>query len=161
MSKRTIAIIGATEKIGSVFSKNLAKANYRLLLFDHNEKKLNALVNEIKTSSPSADIDYMNCVANASWEADIIIPGVAFGNEKELAEKVKPFANRKVIINFSSEDLQKILPGAVVVKVSGFDDLGGTNKEIVIDGNEEEAIQIASEMIKAAGFTAGYFKKNK
>ncbi len=158
MSKRTIAIIGATEKIGSVFSKSLAKANDRLLLFDYNEKKLNTLVREIKRSSPLADIDFMNCVANASWEADIIIPVVAV-SEKELIEKIKPFTNRKIVINLLSEDLQKLLPGATVVNVSGLNEVNQANKELSIDGNDEEAIQTATEIIRLAGFAPVILKK--
>jgi polyisoprenoid-binding protein YceI len=158
MSKRTIAIIGATEKVGSVFSKKLANAGYRLLLFDHNETKLTALASEIKKSSPLADVDYMNCVANASWEADIIIPDIS-ANQKDLAEKIKPFTNRKIIISFSDEDLQKLLPGAMIVKVFGVNEATNANEELLIESDNEEAVQITNEILKNAGFVPVTLKK--
>jgi polyisoprenoid-binding protein YceI len=159
MSKRTIAIIGATEKMGSAFSKNLAKSNYRLLLFDHNEKKLNALAREIKKSVPSADIDFMNCAASATWEADVIIPDFPTGSEKELVQKIEPFTNRKIVISFSNENLQKILPGATIVKISGPDGTMKAKGKLLIDGNDDEAIRTATEIIRAAGFVPVIFKK--
>jgi polyisoprenoid-binding protein YceI len=159
MSKRTIAIIGATGKMGLDLSKNLAQAGYRLLLFDHNETKLTVLAGEIKKLSPSADIDYMNCAANASWEADVIIPNIVAAHQKELAEKIKPFTNRKIVISFSDENLQELLPGATVVKVFGTNETAKANKDLLMNSDNEEAIQITSEILKDAGFVPVALKK--
>src|SRR6266498_4724154 len=117
MSKKTIAIIGATENMGSALAKSLAKGNYRLLLFAHDTKKLNSLAEEIKKQTLSADIEPMGCAAEASWEADIIIPDIPVNEENEMAKKIRQFANRKIVITNGKEDLQKLLPGARVIRV--------------------------------------------
>lgn len=159
VSTKTIAITGATGKIGTALSKNLARSNYRLLLFDHNEEKLSSLVQGIKNIVPSADIDFMNCLASASWEADIVIANVHGGNEEELAEKIEPFTNRKIVINFSDEELQKILPGATVVNVSGDKGFLEPNEKLFINGNDDEAIETTADILKTAGFVPVITKK--
>ncbi|MFI5186838.1 MAG: YceI family protein [Chitinophagales bacterium] len=169
MSKKTIAIIGATGNIGSVLSKRLAKSNFRLLLFDHNTKKLTSLVNEIKNASPSAEIEFMSCAGDASWEADIIIPDIPAGEEKELAEKIIQFTNRKIVLLISNgketEDMQKLLPGAKVIKVSGrfnfIENPDRVNEELLIEGTDDEALETAKEIIKGAGFKPVSLKEFK
>jgi len=89
MAKKTIAIIGATSKMGSATAKIIAKANYRLLLFGYDRKKLNSLAEEIRITNPSVEIDCMDCAANASWEADIIIPAIPFSVQNEIAQKIQ------------------------------------------------------------------------
>ncbi len=178
MSKKTIAIIGATGNMGSAIAKNLAKGNYRLLLLAHDAKKLNKLSKEIKSTTPSADIDCMGCEKDASWEADIIIPAVPFSAEKEIAEKIRQVANRKIVISISNplnetydslvtspgtsaaEELQKLLPGAKVVKAfntsfaANFSQpvIDGKRSDAFIAGDDEEAVQTVSEMVKIIGF---------
>src|SRR5215208_7186135 len=101
-TKKTIAIIGASGNMGSAISKSLAKSGYRLLLFAHNAGKVNALIKEIKDSTPSADIEYRSCPLDASWEADIIIPAVNYGVEKEVAAKIREVATQKIVISISN-----------------------------------------------------------
>ena len=161
MPKKVIAIIGATEKLGSVFSKNLAKHKYRLLLFDHDESKLNFLAKEIKKATPKADIECMNCPMDASWEADIVITDIH--DENELIQKTKPFANRKIVLSifYASEEqeLEKLLAGARLVKIfitrTAANFLNSENEErieLVLDSNDEEAIETATKILKEAGF---------
>jgi predicted dinucleotide-binding enzyme len=161
MPKKVIAIIGATEKLGSVFSKNLAKHKYRLLLFDHDESKLNFLAKEIKKATPKADIECMNCPMDASWEADIVITDIH--DENELIQKTKPFANRKIVLSifYASEEqeLEKLLAGARLVKIfitrTAANFLNSENEErieLVLDSNDEEAIETATRILKEAGF---------
>ena len=151
MSRKIIAIIGATGKRGSTLSKAMAKSNYRLLLFDHDTEKLDALVNEIKRNDPLSDIEFMSCEGDASWEADIIVPDIPAGQEKELAQKIAPFSNRKIVLNISknsaAHELQKLLPGASVINV-----IEDTNRELLIDGNDDEALKTAAEILQAAGY---------
>jgi len=162
MSNRTIAIIGASGKIGSAFSKGLAKSNYRLLLFDYDTKNLKLLAEEIKRSSPSADVEYMNCATEASWEADIIIPDIPAGGEKELAKKIEPFTNRKIVMRFLSanetETLQSLLPGASVAKIFnpagavGLNDFPSEPAELQIMTDDVETGEICSEILRVAGY---------
>src|SRR6266496_20532 len=168
MSTKTIAIIEATGNIGSGFAKKLAKGSYRLLLFAHESKKLNSLAEEIRTQTPTVDLDCMGCAAEASWEADIIISIVPLDEEREMAKKIEPFANRKSLVSISNEKnynlinpkgigetkrLQKLLPGAKVVKLfnMSFDTNGIKNLPFVI-GNDEEALKMVKELLEIAGF---------
>ena len=50
-TKQTIAIIGATGNMGSALAKTLSRGNNRLLLFANNQEKVQALVDEIKSSN--------------------------------------------------------------------------------------------------------------
>jgi predicted dinucleotide-binding enzyme len=102
-----------------VIAKNLARDNYRLLLFG-------------KILNPLADIECLHCVVDASWEADIIISAVPAGTETQLAEKIREVATQKILLIVSNpqeraaadhthsksgvEEIQKLLPNSKVVK---------------------------------------------
>jgi 8-hydroxy-5-deazaflavin:NADPH oxidoreductase len=173
MAKKTIAIIGATGKTGSAVSKRLAKENYRLLLFDDDRKTLNSLAQEIRAINPLADIDCMGCAADASWEADIIIPAVPSCSQKDIAQKIKPYANRKIVISIpdslnetknklgsstdtdNAEELQTLLPGAKVVNAitffrSDFSQLSieGNQEDAFFAGDDKEALEAIAEILK-------------
>ena len=104
-TKQTIAVIGATGNMGSAISKSLSKGNYRLLLCANEQdkgRKVQALVQQIKSENASADVEGIDCSVQATWEADIIIAAVPFEAEKEVAEKIKEMANQKIVISIAN-----------------------------------------------------------
>ena len=177
-TKQTIAVIGASGNMGSAISKSLSKGNYRLLLFSNEKEKTEALINEIKNSHAAADLEALECPTDASWEADVIILAVPFQAEKELAEKIREVANQKIVISIANplneayeglvtspgtsaaEELQKLLPNAKVVKAFNTTFaadfitpvIDGKQVDSFIAGNDEEALQIISELVTTAGF---------
>ena len=175
MAKKTIAIIGATEIMGAAIAKNLSKRNYRLLLFGHEVEKMDSLVAEIKCLSPTTDIEYLHCLVDASWEADIIISALPCGGEKQIADRIREVATQKIVIICSSqmdsgeivssrisaaEELQNLLPYSKIVKTfnstlaSDIARLTAEGQEIdsFIAGNDPEAVQIVREIVSNAGF---------
>ena len=177
-TKKTIAIIGASGNMGSAIAKKLSKGNYRLLLIANHQEKVQQLINEIKSSNPSADVDSMGCPFDACWEADIIIPAVHYKVEREVAEKIKQVATQKVVVSISNplnenydglvtapdtsaaEELQKYLPDSKVVKAFNTVFAGdfsqtvidGKQADVFIAGNDEEALTTVSELVAEAGF---------
>ena len=177
-TKQTIAVIGATGNMGSAISKSLSKGNYRLLLCSDNKGKVGLIVNDIKSDNSSADVEAIDCSAQASWEADIIIAAVPYAAEKEVAEKIREMANQKIVISITNpvndtynglvtapdtsaaEELQKLLPNSKVVKAfnttfaADFSTpvIDGKQVDAFIAGNNEEALQTVSELVSAAGF---------
>jgi 8-hydroxy-5-deazaflavin:NADPH oxidoreductase len=177
-TKQTIAVIGATGNMGTAISKSLAKGNYRLLLRANDQEKLQLILNEIKTTTPSADIEAMACPVDASWEADIIIAAVPYGAEKEVADKIREVANQKIVISIANplnetydglvtapdtsaaEELQKLLPHSKVVKAFNTTFaadfaapvIDGKQVDAFIAGNDADALQTVSELVRTAGF---------
>jgi 8-hydroxy-5-deazaflavin:NADPH oxidoreductase len=173
MAKEIIAIIGATGILGSAMAKNLAKGKYRLLLFGHDET-LEVLAAEIRSCNPSADVDCLSCIVDASWEADIIISAVPAGTEKQIAEKIKQVATQKIVIAItnspdlsnasgnidSAGELQRLLPDSKVAKallatpVANFIRLvtDGGQIDSLITGNDQDALRAAKKIITTAGF---------
>lgn len=177
-TKKTIAIIGASGKMGSAIATNLSKSNYRLLLFAQQKEKLKMIADEIKQLNHEADVECSGCAFDASWEADIIIPAVNYEAEKEVAERIKDVATQKIVVSISNpfnekldglttmpdtsagEELQQYLPNAKVVKA--FNTILAANfKQPVIDGkpldsfiagNDKEAVDTVSELVAATGF---------
>ena len=175
---KTIAIIGASGNMGSAIAKSLAASSYRLLLFGKEEKKLRSIYKEIKAANKSADAEIIGCAANASWEADIIIAAVPFAAEKELAEKIKQVATGKIVISISNplndtysglvtdgntssaEELQKLLPHSKVIKAFNTTFAGDFSQPVIdgktvdafIAGNDEEALETVSDVVRSAGF---------
>jgi NADPH-dependent F420 reductase len=177
-TKQTIAIIGATGSMGSAISKSLAKGNYRLLLKSKDDDKLKDLVKTIKSVSKKADVEPIQCPAEASWEADVIILAVPYEAEKEITEQIREVANQKVVVSITNplnqtfdglvttpgtsaaEELQKLLPGSKVVKAfnttfaADFSSpvIDGKQVDAFIAGDDEEALERVKEMVTVAGF---------
>jgi 8-hydroxy-5-deazaflavin:NADPH oxidoreductase len=177
-TKQTIAIIGATGNMGSAIAKSLSRGNYRLLLKAGKSKALHALINNIKKKDPAADVEASVCPKDASWEADIIILAIPYAAEGQVAERIKEVANQKIVISIANplnetydglvtapgssaaEELQKRLPYSKVVKAfnttfaADFATpvIDGKQTDAFIAGNDEEAVQIVTELVQTAGF---------
>jgi len=177
-TNKTIAIIGASGNMGSAIAKSLANSPYRLLLFGKEEAKLKSLLHEVKNTNKLADAEIIACAADASWEADIIIAAVPFAAEKELAEKIKQVATGKIVISISNplnetytgmvtdsntssaEELQKLLPHSKVIKAFNTTFAGDFSQPVIdgktidafIAGNDDEALETVSNVVRSAGF---------
>jgi 8-hydroxy-5-deazaflavin:NADPH oxidoreductase len=177
-TKQTIAVIGASGNMGSAISKSLSKGNYRLLLFSDEKDALETVINNIKSSTPSADVESIDCSAQASWEADIIIAAVPYQAEKEVAEKIREQASQKIVVSIANplndtfnglvtapdtsaaEELQKLLPHSKVIKAfnttfaADFSTpvIDNTQVDAFIAGNDEDALQTVSDLVATAGF---------
>jgi NADPH-dependent F420 reductase len=174
--KQTIAIIGATGNMGSAIARSLAKESNRLLLFSKSLEKSQALAEEL--NKDTSVVEPIDCSYNASWEADIIILAVPYEAEKALAEKIKQVANQKIVISISNpvnsefnglvtdpatsaaEELQKLLPNSKVIKTfnttfaADFANpvIDGKQVDAFIAGNDKEALETVTELVKTAGF---------
>jgi 8-hydroxy-5-deazaflavin:NADPH oxidoreductase len=177
-TRKIIAIIGATGNMGSAISRSLSKGNYQLLLCSNEPLKALDIVADIKKSNPAADVEAVDCAAQASWEADIIIAAVPYAAEREVAEKIREVANQKIVISIANplndtydalvtapdtsaaEELQRLLPNSKVVKAfnttfaADFQTpvIAGKQVDAFIAGNDEEALETVSELVSTAGF---------
>jgi NADPH-dependent F420 reductase len=177
-TKQTIAIIGASGSMGSAISKSLSKGNYRLLLSSNDRANVDSLIKDITNSNSSADIEAIDFSKDATWQADIIISAVPFQAEKEVAAMIKEVANQKIVISIANplndaydglvtapdtsaaEELQKLLPNAKVVKAfnttfaADFTTpvIDGKQVDSFLAGNDDEAVETVSELVRTAGF---------
>lgn len=176
---KTIAIVGATGKMGSAIAKSLAGANgYRLLLMAGDNEKLAEVKRNIEAIKPAAEVDVITCAKDASWEADIIILATPYGAEGELAEKVREVATGKIVVSISNplnstfddlivpaatsaaEELQRLLPDSHVVKAfnttfaADFERpvIHGERVDTFIAGNNSDAVEVVSNLVAQAGF---------
>lgn len=175
--KTTIAIIGAGGNMGKGIATALAsKSNYRLLLCDNDLVTTEALAKDLKRTNPNADVEAIDCSANASWEADIVIPAIPYSAQKSVAEKIKPFVNQKIVVSLvnpmnetmtalatdssAAEELQLLLPNAKVVKAFNTT-FAGTFYEPVVDsvpvdvfvaGDDEQSVKAVSKLAKTIGY---------
>jgi predicted dinucleotide-binding enzyme len=150
--KKTIAIVGATEKRGTEIASHLASANYRLLLVSHDMNRLAEVTEKILQAEPVAEIDSLECVKDGCWEADVILFAIACKQEKQVAELMKEVATQKIVVSISderntTEELQQLLPYSKIVKVSM-----DSSNEITITGNDEEANAEIADIFKNAGY---------
>ncbi len=176
--KTTIAIIGASGSMGSALARNISRANYRVLLFDKNRTELESLLQSIKSAMPKADVEIMDCARESGWEADIIIPAVWYQSQAEVAEKIREVAANKIVVSIANplndtydglltgpstsaaEELAKLLPNAKIVKAFNTTfaadfatpSLDGKTVDSFIAGDDDEAVQTVSNLVKAVGF---------
>lgn len=174
----TIAVIGASGAMGSAISTGLSKERYRLLLCANDTAKVQALAEKINSSQPVAEVEAGDCSRDASWEADIIILAVPHAAEKEVAARIREVANQKIVISIANplnetydglvtapdtsaaEELQKLLPHSKVVKAfnttfaADFANpvIDGKQVDAFVAGNDEEAVQTVSELVRTVGF---------
>jgi len=139
--KKTIAIIGAADNIGSGIAYRLAVAGYRVLLADDigngsspSIEKLAQLVGRIACKVPEADVNIVFSSREACREADIIIPAVSYPEQAAIACTIREEVAGRIIISptnplpdmhdglvsppFTSaaEELASFLPQAKIVK---------------------------------------------
>jgi 8-hydroxy-5-deazaflavin:NADPH oxidoreductase len=176
--KTTIAIIGATGKMGRGLSHNLASNGYRLLLMGRDAEKTNELRTEIISCHAGAEVETVNCSMEASWEADIIIPAVNYNQQKELASKIREVVTGKIVINLvnplnetmdglltrpdmsAAEEMQHLLPHSKVVKAFNTifagdfyqSKIDATVADCFVAGDDDDAVTMASLMVQRAGF---------
>ncbi len=164
--------------MGSALAKSLSKGDYRLLLCANNLDKVQAVADEIKRDNPAANVEALDCTVDASWEADIIIAAVPYAAEKEVAERIRQVANQKIVISIANlvnesfdgavtapntsaaEELQRLLPNSKVIKAfnttfaADFATpvIDGKQVDAFVAGQDEEALQTVSELVRVAGF---------
>ncbi len=174
ITKQTIAIIGADSNIGSSIAKSISGDNYRLLLFSDEVSSVQPLAEEITQSDSSADVDVRDCQHDACWEADIIILTVPYRAQKEVVERIKDVATQKIVISMPASisetgdpatvswkigatgELQERLSNSKIIKIFNTDFtcpvIEGKRADAFIAGNDEEALETVSELVKTAGF---------
>jgi predicted dinucleotide-binding enzyme len=160
--KKTIAIVGATEKTGKIIAEKFSSLPYRLLLISNDSNELQKLSEDISGKRSVAEIDTIGCVKDGCWEADIIILAVEDCDENEAVEKMKEVATQKIVAevsneNYPAKDLQKLLPYSKLVKVSGDFD----SEEIDISGEDEAVNEEISSIFNQAGFHSAIIERSK
>lgn len=174
---KTIAIVGATGKMGSAIARSLRR-KYRLLLASRDEAKLVDLKYELSMSA-GPEVYAVSCARDAAWEADIIIIATPHKAEREVADKIQEVAVGKIVISISNpfddfnnapvksdetsaaETLQKLLPYSKIVKTFNTtfaEDFintirDGKKVDAFIAGNNSDAVETVSEVVASAGFT--------
>jgi predicted dinucleotide-binding enzyme len=166
--KPTIAIIGTGTR-GKELAISLSDGPYRLLLFDREFPKAQALVNRILRANPLVDIEVIDCQVNASWEADIIVLAVPDNSLKELTDRIKEVAIGKIVISLSgfaetttngflassdrthAEELQQWLPNSKVINVIR-SVIDAKPVDAFIAGDDPNATKTVSELMQTADF---------
>jgi predicted dinucleotide-binding enzyme len=178
VTNQTIAIIGAGGNMGSALALGIAGGNYRLVLFDNEFEKLKLLKKDIQQKISDADVEILDCAYDCSWEADIIILAISHEVEKDLVDTIYDVATQKIVVSicnlnegglntlisgsdtYVAQELQQWLPYSKVVKAfhttfsADVEPPMFNDKQVdtFMAGDDEDALQIASELMEAAGF---------
>ncbi len=148
--RKTIAIVGATEKAGVEIVERFSGMPYRLLLVSNNAEQLSQLATDISRKNRNAEIDTLECVKDGCWEADIIILAVPACEEKQAAEMMKEVATQKIVVVVSNTEVEHFLPYCKVVKIS----FAAKNK-MILSGNNLTANEEISKIFNQAGYQVG------
>ena len=176
--KQTIAIVGAAGSMGAGIARNLANAGHSILLAGSRREKLIELLGNIKSVTPHADVEILDCAHEASWEADIIIPAVPYTAQREVANKIRDVATGKIVISIvnplnetidglvtapttsAAEKLAVLLPYSKIVKAFNtvtpadfnMPDLGGSRVDCFVAGDDASAVETVAGLVKQGGF---------
>jgi len=97
----TLAIFGVASPLGEGLATCLAAGPYRLLLWDANGARTQRLVEALRHTCPTADVEALECAGTASWEADALILALPARGHAELAQQIAPFVTQKLILPFA------------------------------------------------------------
>ena len=174
-TKQTIAIVGADGPIGTEIAKSLSKAGYRVLLSGKNDDKLDTLAVVLRGNGGTVEVHPTDSVESLR-QADVIMISSSGEGVREIAEYLRAVSAGKIIVSTSgefytaqtelpinssvAEELQKMLPGAYVVKTysihlgSGFGSplVNSENRDTFIVGNDREAVNTVADVIRIAGY---------
>jgi len=106
--KRSIAILGATEEIGKKIAFRLMHSDFSLLLISNHKEALDYLSKNIEEKKPKAEINFIECVKDGCWEADIIILAVEPMEENRVAQLMKEVATRKIVVSILNKKIQTL-----------------------------------------------------
>ena len=151
--KKTVAIIGATEKSGAAIANKFADGNNRLLLIADDINQLSQIARNIKRNNLNAEVEMVDCAKEGCWQSDIIVLAISFHELKKVIEKISEVATQKIVLFISNEydesnatELQHLLPHSRIVTAL-FDSHSG---ETFIESNDEEASKTILKMINTA-----------
>ena len=154
VTKKRIAIVGATEPAGRAIVNQFASMPYRLLLISHQPGKLNELAEKITNQYPVAEIESLECVKDGCWEADIIIIAVEAAEEKRVAELMKEVATQKIVVVVTQnenecKEMEKTLPYSKVVKAY----INAETNGIFLSGKSKTVNEEISNIFIQAGYS--------
>ncbi|PZR28690.1 MAG: hypothetical protein DI535_06025 [Citrobacter freundii] len=116
-TQRTISIIGALEEVAENAIRELSERNFNLLLFykESDESKRP----QSSYATHAANIEWISCPREASWEADAVILAIPVGEQQEIASDIRPVTTGKPVIDIRNGDnnrhaLQQLLPDSIV-----------------------------------------------
>ena len=120
---RTIAILGACSRNGTMAAKKLAAHN-RLLLLDEDREGLLNVKENVVSDIKDAEVDIMECFQDMGWEADAIVLALQTQKDKEVFTLMKPYLTGKTVIVFScgkEDGLNELLPHSKIVRINEAD----------------------------------------
>ena len=152
-TKKTIAIVGATETAGRAIVYQFASMPYRLLLISYEAEKLHELTEKITKQYPAAEVESLECVKDGCWEADIIIIAVEAAEEKRVAELMKEVATQKIVVVVTQnenecKEMEKTLPYSKVVKAY----INAETNGIFLSGKSETVNEEILKIFNRAGY---------
>lgn len=154
-----MAFIGEAEEPCCELIHRLAAAGYPLVLIAKEDMHFARLAEDILDRLPQADIETIDCVKEACWEADVVVFNDLKSFDAELLEKVKAVVNQKILVYFLKQanqssillekrkGVRRSLSNAVWVQVI-FD---GGSGELHI-GGDENAAAIVEGILDQAGY---------
>lgn len=180
-TKQTIAVIGKIEGWGPEVYKNISEGNYRILFPGSVREASEKIIKDIKSQNSLADIESIDCMVNACWEADIIITSVPVENVAESNLKLQRVACQKTVIVVINDpggipgdqqilllaaSVQQLLPySKIIVAITNRTNRDNNNNGLIVLQNatanrDREALESAAELLRLAGFSIKEAKRN-
>ncbi|REL38244.1 hypothetical protein DYD21_06455 [Rhodohalobacter sp. SW132] len=156
ITKQTVAIIGSSNGIGRSFVNALCRDNYRLLLIEENREEAERLSDEISSSVEGADIEFLECSHQASWEADVILILKNGIDLKDLSEKINEVSTQKIIVTLlkaeRADDLEQVESYFPNSRVVGLFPAKSSTNNVHLHSRQKKALDTVRDMISASGF---------
>lgn len=154
---KSIAIFGVNKAYGSVLADKLLAHQFRILVLSEEIDDYPSLF----LNHPDADIQILNCPAQTSWEADIIVMNVLAENQLKLVNSICDFVTQKIVLNMSELrgegslndeiDLESLLPYSRLINLRFIESNKG-HMLFSISGRDCDALDESEALLKEAGF---------
>ena len=147
-TKKTIAVLGFTEKIENPFLSKLAQ-HYRLLIVCDHAQNCTELSESMLVSIAESAVEVINCAKDGCWEADIIMLWEGFRQETKELQRLEAVATQKIVLILtehekSIQNPSSLFPHSKVINLLKNSD----TKQATIIGDDNEAVQAIAELIR-------------
>jgi len=177
LKEYTIGIIGGTGKEGKGLAYRWAKAGHRIIIGSRQEEKARSAAQEVMDLLGTDTKVRGEANETAAQEAEILVLTVPFAAHAEMCERMKPFAQGKIVIDVTvplvppkvtrvqmppegsaTQQAQKIM-GETVQVVAAFQNISyehllndeEVDCDVLVCGGNKEAREVVLQLVEDAG----------
>lgn len=156
MVKKTVAIIGSSERFCPSLLKSAIQQEMRLLFISPDEEKAADLGRRLAPQMSTCEAEFLSCEKEGCWEADVVVFTSPTEVDNDLLERIKEVSVQKlVLVIFQKSERADINRGLCFYKLlphSKVVELEIESRKFRIFGRNKKANQLVQSFFEFADY---------